>query len=196
MAWAVITGLIVLALLVYGISVYNHLILLLNRVENAFAQMEVQLKRRYDLIPNLVEVAKRYLSHEEQTLVRVVEARSAAKVALQKVDSSLDGAHLSTLAQAESTLTHALQGLNITIEAYPDLKASQNMLSLTEELSTTENKITFSRQAYNDSVTNFNIYKQSFPNVLISAMFARLRDDRKTLEFDAQQLESAPKVQF
>ncbi|MBR2495029.1 LemA family protein [Helicobacter sp.] len=196
MAWAVITGLIVLALLVYGISVYNHLILLLNRVENAFAQMEVQLKRRYDLIPNLVEVAKRYLSHEEQTLVRVVEARSAAKVALQKVDSSLDGAHLSTLAQAESTLTHALQGLNITIEAYPDLKASQNMLSLTEELSTTENKIAFSRQAYNDSVTNFNIYKQSFPNVLISAMFARLRDDRKTLEFDAQQLESAPKVQF
>lgn len=196
MAWAVITGLIVLALLVYGISVYNHLILLLNRVENAFAQMEVQLKRRYDLIPNLVEVAKRYLSHEEQTLVRVVEARSAAKAALQKVDSSLDGAHLSTLAQAESTLTHALQGLNITIEAYPDLKASQNMLSLTEELSTTENKIAFSRQAYNDSVTNFNIYKQSFPNVLISAMFARLRDDRKTLEFDAQQLESAPKVQF
>lgn len=196
MAWAVITGLIVLALLVYGISVYNHLILLLNRVENAFAQMEVQLKRRYYLIPNLVEVAKRYLSHEEQTLVRVVEARSAAKVALQKVDSSLDGAHLSTLAQAESTLTHALQGLNITIEAYPDLKASQNMLSLTEELSTTENKIAFSRQAYNDSVTNFNIYKQSFPNVLISAMFARLRDDRKTLEFDAQQLESAPKVQF
>lgn len=196
MAWAVITGLIVLALLVYGISVYNHLILLLNRVENAFAQMEVQLKRRYDLIPNLVEVAKRYLSHEEQTLVRVVEARSAAKAALQKVDSSLDGAHLSTLAQAESTLAHALQGLNITIEAYPDLKASQNMLSLTEELSTTENKIAFSRQAYNDSVTNFNIYKQSFPNVLISAMFARLRDDRKTLEFDAQQLESAPKVQF
>lgn len=196
MAWAVITGLIVLALLVYGISVYNHLILLLNRVENAFAQMEVQLKRRYDLIPNLVEVAKRYLSHEEQTLVRVVEARSAAKAALQKVDSSLDGAHLSTLAQAESTLTHALQGLNITIETYPDLKASQNMLSLTEELSTTENKIAFSRQAYNDSVTNFNIYKQSFPNVLISAMFARLRDDRKTLEFDAQQLESAPKVQF
>lgn len=196
MAWAVITGLIVLALLVYGISVYNHLILLLNRVENAFAQMEVQLKRRYDLIPNLVEVAKRYLSHEEQTLVRVVEARSAAKAALQKVDSSLDGAHLSTLAQAESTLAHALQGLNITIETYPDLKASQNMLSLTEELSTTENKIAFSRQAYNDSVTNFNIYKQSFPNVLISAMFARLRDDRKTLEFDAQQLESAPKVQF
>ena len=125
-----------------------------------------------------------------------MEARSAAKAALQKVDSSLDGAHLSTLAQAESTLTHALQGLNITIEAYPDLKASQNMLSLTEELSTTENKIAFSRQAYNDSVTNFNIYKQSFPNVLISAMFARLRDDRKTLEFDAQQLESAPKVQF
>lgn len=194
MVWGVAIGLVTLALLLYGISIYNHLILLCNRVENAFAQIEVQLKRRYDLIPNLIEVAKRYLSHEEQTLLKVVEARNAAKAALQKVDSSQES--LRTLEQAESTLTHALQGLNITLEAYPDLKASQNMLSLTEELSTTENKIAFSRQAYNDSVTNFNTYKQSFPNVLISAMFARLKDDRKPLEFEAQQLESVPKVQF
>lgn len=127
MVWGVAIGLVALALLVYGISIYNHLILLCNRVENAFAQIEVQLKRRYDLIPNLIEVAKRYLSHEEQTLLKVVEARNAAKAALQKVDSSQES--LRTLEQAESTLMHALQGLNITLEAYPDLKASQNMLS-------------------------------------------------------------------
>lgn len=192
MVWIVLGGIVLV--IGYGVAIYNRLILLRNHVENAFAQIGVQLKRRHDLIPNLIEVAKRYLSHEEQTLLKVVEARSAAKTALQKVDSSQES--LRTLGQAESTLTHALQGLNITLEAYPDLKASQNMLSLNEELATTENKIAFARQAYNDSVANFNTYKQSFPNVLISAMFASLREDRKMLEFEAQQLESAPKVQF
>ena len=196
---AIIAAVIVIGLVLWVIMIYNRLVELFNRAKNAFAQIDVQLKRRYDLIPNLIEVAKKYMAHEEQTLLKVVEARNTAKSTLESVnEQGLDTQNLAQLGKAEQALGGALKGLNITIESYPDLKANQNMIQLSEELSSTENKIAFARQAYNDGATSFNIYKQSFPNNIIAGLFERFSKDIGMLEFEESKevLNQAPKVQF
>src|SRR5690606_15182225 len=157
---------VVALLLVYGISIYNTLVTLKNRLENAFAQIEVQLKRRYDLIPNLVETVKGYMKHERETLEAVIQARNQAVGGLQAAAAKPgDAAAMHQLAQAENMLSGTLGRLFALSEAYPDLKANQNMAQLTEELTSTENKVAFARQAYNDAVTAYNTYRQSFPPV-------------------------------
>lgn len=150
-------------------AIYNKLVMLRNRFKNAFAQIDVQLKRRYDLIPNLVETAKGYLEHEKETLEKITQARAGAMDANQKAaDNPSDPDAMKVLVSAEQGLANALSGFRLAVEAYPDLKANQTMNSLMEELTSTENKIAFSRQAYNDSVTVYNTSRETFPNVLIS----------------------------
>ncbi len=161
---------VLLALWLMGI--YNGLIVAWNRVENAFAQIDVQLKRRYDLIPNLVEAVKGYMSHERETLDAVIKARNSAKAAEQKVAADLgDPAAMRGLNQAEAQLGGTLGRLFALSEGYPDLKANQNMLALQEELTSTENKVGFARQAFNDAATNYNIRRQVFPAVKVAGMF-------------------------
>ncbi len=151
---------------------YNGLVKLRNQFKNAFAQIDVQLKRRYDLIPNLVETAKGYMKHEADTLENVIKARNMASSAREQasVDPS-DAVAMQQLAQAESGLGGMLGRLFALSEAYPDLKANQNMMQLTEELTSTENKISFARQSYNDSVMNYNTKREMFPSNLIAGMF-------------------------
>lgn len=190
--------LLVLAVLFFGvIAIYNRLVNLRARYRNAFAQIEVQLKRRYDLIPNLVETAKAYLKHERETLEAVIAARNAAVAGLKAAASQPGAAAgLAQLASAEGALGGALGRLNVTMEAYPDLKASQNLQQLTEELSSTENKVAFARQAYNDAVMEYNAYRQSFPAVVLAANFGH-KAEVAQLEFaDSQQIQDAPKVAF
>lgn len=181
---------------IYGVGVYNQLVTLRNRVDNAFAQIEVQLKRRHDLIPNLVETAKGYMAHEKETLEGVIKARNAAVTGLQGAASNPgDGDAMVAMMGAEKGLSGALGRLFALAEAYPDLKANQNMMQLTEELTSTENKISFARQGYNDSVTTYNTYKQTFPPILV-ANFTGHAQDRKHLEFDSEAIAQAPKVSF
>ena len=190
--------LVIIAVLGFWVAaIYNKLVALKNRYENGFAQIEVQLKRRYDLIPNLVETAKAYMSHERETLEAVISARNQAMAGLQAAaaDPSNAGA-IKELASAEGVLGGALGRLNVVMEAYPDLKANQNMMQLTEELTTTENKVAFARQGYNDQVTEYNVYRQSFPPVLFANVFGHTHD-AELLEFeDSAEIQAAPKVSF
>src|SRR5471032_2445593 len=171
------TGLIVLLVILvvpmfWAISIYNGLVTARNRFKNAFAQIDVQLKRRYDLIPNLVETAKGYMAHERQTLEAVIAARNGASAANQKAAANpADGAAIQGLANAEAGLSGALGRLFAFSESYPDLKANQNMMQLTEELTSTENKISFARQAFNDSVMSYNTSVESFPNNILAGMY-------------------------
>ena len=184
---------VVLGLWVAGI--YNKLVSLRNRFKNAFAQIDVQLKRRYDLIPNLVEVAKGYLKHEHSTLEDVIKARNIASAAAQAVAANpADGNAMKGLVTAETGLTGALSRLMVVSEQYPDLKANQNMMQLTEELTSTENKISFARQAYNDSVMIYNTAREVFPNVIFAGMFAFLPAELFKVEDPTER--NAPKVQF
>ncbi|MDP2714818.1 LemA family protein [Rheinheimera sp.] len=195
------TSLIILAILVaivfWVISIFNNLVKLKNRFQNAFAQIEVQLKRRYDLIPNLVETAKAYMAHERDTLEAVINARNAALAGLKvAANNPGDAGAISALAGAEGALQSAMSRLNVVMEAYPDLKANQNMMQLSEELTSTENRVAFARQAFNDGVTEYNSYKQSFPPVIFAASFGHAAD-AKLLEFaDSAAIQAAPKVSF
>ncbi|MBI4206888.1 MAG: LemA family protein [Betaproteobacteria bacterium] len=163
---------IVAAVIVWVVAIYNGLVTFRNRFKNAFAQIDVQLKRRYDLIPNLIETAKGYIAHERGTLEAVTKARNAALAAAQAASADPGNpAAMQGLAQAEGALTGVLGRLFAVAEAYPDLKANQNMLALQEELTSTENKVGFARQGYNDSVMEYNIKRESFPNNIFAGMF-------------------------
>ena len=196
-----ITGWIIIAVLVllllWVVRIYNQLVTLKNRFKNAFAQIEVQLKRRHDLIPNLVETAKGYLEHERGTLEAVTQARNQATAALQNASKAPgDKGAMTQLAGAEGALTSALGRLNVVMEAYPDLKASQNMQQLSEELTSTENRVAYSRQAYNDAVMTYNTYRQSFPQVAVAGVVGH-GEDATLLEFeDSEQIQQAPSVSF
>jgi LemA protein len=184
---------VVLALSAMGI--YNSLVALRNRFKNAYAQIDVQLKRRYDLIPNLVETAKGYLKHEHTTLEDVIKARNIAYTASQAAAANpADASAVKGLVSAEGGLAGALSRLMVVSEQYPDLKANQNMMQLTEELTSTENKIAFSRQAYNDSVMQYNTSRETFPNVVLAGMFGFLPAELFHVDDAAEK--AAPKVSF
>ncbi len=192
-AIALLAGIAIVAL--YGVAVYNKLVQLRNAFKNAFAQIDVQLKRRYDLIPNLVETAKGYLGHEHNTLVKVTEARNIAIAAARAAAADpADAKAMQSLSAAESGLSGALSRLLVVSEQYPDLKASQVMMNLTEELTSTENKVAFSRQSYNDSVMTYNTQREQFPAVLI----ANLLGFAEAALFEITNLteREAPKVSF
>ena len=177
------------------IGAYNGLVTLRNRFKNAFAQIDVQLKRRYDLIPNLVETAKGYLKHERETLEAVIQARNIAATAAKAAAANpADAAAMKGLLGAESGLAGALSRLMVVSEAYPDLKANQNMMQLTEELTSTENKISFARQAYNDAVTTYNTTRERFPTNLIAGIFNFAEAALFQVESAAER--EAPKVKF
>ncbi len=181
----------------WGVGIFNKLVTLKNRFKNAFSQIEVQLKRRYDLIPNLVETAKGYMSHERETLEAVISARNQAMAGLQAAARDPGNAEaIKELASAEGMLGGALGRLNVVMEAYPDLKASQNMMQLTEELTSTENRVAFARQAYNDQVTDYNTYKQTFPAVVLANFFGHVNDGALLEYEDREQIQAAPKVSF
>jgi len=196
MFWFLIGVVVVFVLLVlWVVGIYNRLVTLRNRYKNAFSQIDVQLKRRYDLIPNLVEVAKGYMKHERETLEAVIQARNQAVSAGEKAAQNPgDPAAMQSLGGAEGQLTGALGRLFALAENYPDLKANQNMLSLQEELSSTENKVAFSRQAYNDAVTRYNTAREVFPTVIFAGMFNF--GEANLFEVEEPKERQAPKVSF
>jgi LemA protein len=196
MTTLIVIAVIAVVLIAIVSGIYNQLVALKNRYQNGFAQIEVQLKRRYDLIPNLVETVKGYMAHEKQTLEAVIEARNRASSGLAAAASDPGNpAAMKQLGAAEGVLGGAMGRLLALSEAYPDLKASQNMQQLTEELTSTENKVSFARQAFNDAVTAYNTYRQSFPAILLAATFGHATD-ASLLEFDSQAIAEAPKVSF
>ena len=187
---------IVVALVVWAIAIYNGLVALRNRFKNAFAQIDVQLKRRYDLIPNLVEVAKGYIKHERETLEAVIKARNqAASAAAAAGANPGNPAAMQSLGAAEGALTGVLGRMFALAEAYPDLKANTNMLSLQEELSSTENKVAFSRQAFNDSVMEYNTKRESFPDSIFAGLFGFGPAELLAATESAEE-RKAPKVSF
>ena len=187
---------VVAVIIVWAVMIYNGLVTLRNRFKNGFAQIDVQLKRRYDLIPNLVDTAKGYIKHERETLEAVTKARGAAVSAAQAAAAKPgDPAAMQGLAQAEGVLGGALGRLLAVFEAYPDLKANQNVLQVQEELTSTENKVAFARQAFNDSVMEYNTKRESFPDIIFAGMLgftaAELLQATESVEE-----RKAPKVQF
>ena len=193
----VLVGIVVVLLfaLMFVVGIYNKLVLLRNRFKNAFAQIDVQLKRRYDLIPNLVETAKGYIKHERETLEAVTAARNlAANANVRAAANPGDAAAMKNLSSAEAALTGTLGRLFAVAEAYPDLKANTNMMALMEELTSTENKVAFARQAYNDSVMTYNTQREVFPSNLIAGMFNFA--SAELFVVDKPEQKEAPKVQF
>jgi LemA protein len=185
----------VLGLIVFVIGVYNKLVTMRNRYKNAYAQIDVQLKRRYDLIPNLVEISKGYIKHERETLENVTKARNIAYTASQAAAANPgDTGTMKNLISAESGLAGTLSRLMMVSEQYPDLKANQNMMQLTEELTSTENKISFARQAYNDSVMVYNTDREVFPSNLVAGMFNF--GAAELFVVDKPEQKDAPKVSF
>ena len=192
-------GWIILAIIaggvLFAITIYNRLVAGRNRFKNAFAQIDVQLTRRHDLIPNLVETAKRYMSHEKDTLEAVVNARNMAVAGLKAAAKDpADPEAMKQLGSAEQGLSGALGRLFALSEAYPDLKANENMMQLSEELTTTENKVAFARQAYNDSVMNYNTLRESFPNNFFATWFSFRAAE--LLEIEDESKREVPKVSF
>ena len=186
----------VLVLILWAVGLYNKLVQLRNRFKNAFAQIDVQLKRRHDLIPNLVETAKGYLKHEKETLENVIKARNMAAGAREAAAAHPeDAGKMQELRATEGRLSGALAGFFALSEAYPDLKANQNMMQLTEELTATENKVAFARQGFNDAVTRYNTNREVFPNSIIAGSFnfgpAELLEVIETPE-----MREAPQVSF
>jgi len=193
MGWIVLA--VIAVVLFFFVSIYNRLVSGRNGYKNAFAQIDVQLTRRYDLIPNLVETAKGYMKHERETLEAVIAARNSALSGLKGAAANPgDPAAVRQLAGAENALSGALGRLFALAEAYPDLKANQNMMQLSEELTSTENKVAFARQAYNDAVMNYNNLREMFPNSVIAGMFAFL--PAQLLEIEAPEKRAVPKVPF
>jgi len=187
---------IIVALVVWAITIYNGLVTLRNRFKNAFAQIDVQLKRRYDLIPNLVEVAKGYIKHERETLEAVIKARNSAQSAAQAAAAAPGNpAAMQQLGAAEGALTGVLGRMFALAEAYPDLKANTNMLALQEELSSTENKVAFARQAFNDSVMEYNTKRESFPDNIFAGAFGFGPAELLAATESAEE-RKAPKVSF
>ena len=186
---------IVFALIAYVVGIYNNLINLRNGVKNAFAQIDVQLTLRYDLIPNLIEAVKGYMSHERETLEAVINARNSASSSLDaaKQDPS-NAAAMQKLGASEGMLSQALGKLFALSEAYPDLKANQNMMQFQEQLTTTENKVAFSRQAFNDFVLGYNNAVENFPNNIVAGMFKF--ETASFLEIDSEEKRDVPKVSF
>jgi len=193
MSW-IFLGLIA-AVVLFAVSIYNRLVSGRNRYKNAFAQIDVQLTRRHDLIPNLVETAKGYMAHERETLEAVVNARNAAVSGLKAAaQDPSDPEAMKRLSEAEQGLSGALGRLFALAEAYPDLKANENMMQLSEELTTTENKVAFSRQAYNDSVMDYNTLRESFPNNFVAGWFGFRGAELLQIEDEAKR--QVPKVSF
>jgi LemA protein len=194
----IVLGVLLLVAIVLGLwvaGVYNSLVTLRNRFKNAFAQIDVQLKRRYDLIPNLVEVAKGYMKHESGTLEAVIKARNVAYAASQAAAANpADAGAMKGLLGAEAGLAGAMSRLMVVSEQYPDLKANQNMMQLTEEMTSTENKISFARQAYNDSVMTYNTRRESFPTNILAGMFNFA--EAQLFQIDNAAERAAPQVKF
>lgn len=191
MEW--ITLAVLAAVAAYGVVIYNGLVALKNRVRNAFSQIDVQLQRRYDLIPNLVETAKAYMAHERDTLEAVIAARNQASTAARHAQAGQPGA-IAELAGAEAALGGLLARFFALAEAYPDLKASQNMAQLQEELASTENRVAFARQAYNDATMSYNTRREQFPDSLIAGLFRF--DAAEMWRLENQEARQAPRVDF
>jgi LemA protein len=193
MGWFILALLV--AVVFFAVSIYNRLIAARNRFKNAFAQIDVQLTRRHDLIPNLVETAKGYMSHERNTLEAVINARNMAVAGLKNAAKDpTDPAAMKALSEAEQGLSGALGRLFALSESYPDLKANENMMQLSEELTTTENKVAFARQAYNDSVMQYNTLCESFPNNLFAGWFSFAAAELLDIEDEAKR--AVPQVTF
>ncbi|MBU0731026.1 MAG: LemA family protein [Proteobacteria bacterium] len=199
MSASIVTGLVLLgsivAVIFLIVVIYNRLVTLRNRFKNAFAQIDVQLKRRYDLIPNMVEIAKGYMKHERETLEAVIAARNqAASAVKQAAGNPADASAIQGLMAAEGTLAGTLGRLFALVESYPDLKANENMMQLSEEMSHTENRISFARQAFNDAIMVYNTARELFPAVMFAAMFGFM--PAQFLELEDEKERQAPKVSF